>query len=155
MKLFKVILPTKSLFTNIWGVDPLESNIISFDADYSASQLSHQLVFQILVGCLEKYIFHTVIDEGEATCIMSLLSWKALDSPQISTSPTVLKAFDGNLFKPHGIITSLPIELGGKTISIEFEVVDSTFDYNLLFECSWFYVMKVVASSIYQSLREN
>jgi hypothetical protein len=35
----------------------------------------------------------------------------------------MLKAFDGHIFKPHGIIVAFPIELGGKTISIEVEVV--------------------------------
>jgi hypothetical protein len=59
-----------------------------------------------------------MIDEGVATCIMSLSCWKALGSPQLTTSPAILKSFDGHLFKPHGIITPLPIELGGETISL-------------------------------------
>jgi hypothetical protein len=35
------------------------------DIEQSESHLSHQLALQIIVGCLNKNIFHTVIDEGE------------------------------------------------------------------------------------------
>jgi hypothetical protein len=44
----------------------------------------------------------------------------------------MLKAFDGHVFKPHGIVLSFPITLGGKTVTIEVEVVDAPIDYNLL-----------------------
>ena len=44
----------------------------------------------------------------------------------------MLKAFDGHVFKPHGIIPSFPITLGGKTVIVEVEVVDVPTDYNLL-----------------------
>ena len=51
-------------------------------------------------------------------------------------SQTVLKAFDGNMFTPHGIHVALPIELGGKTVVVEVEVVNSPLDYNNLLGCS-------------------
>jgi hypothetical protein len=79
-----------------------------------------------------KNIFRTVFDEGTSTCIMSISCWKALTSPKIDTSATLLKEFYGHMFQPHGIITALPIELGGKTVSIVVEVVDETLEYNLL-----------------------
>jgi hypothetical protein len=139
----------KSLLSTMGGIDPSESNIISFDTEQSESHLSHQLALQITVGCLNKNIFHMVIDEGETTCIMSLSCWKSLGSPQLTTSPTILKYFDGHSFKPHGILTSLPIELRGKTVSVEVEVVDATLDYNMLLGRTWFYAMKVVASTVF------
>jgi hypothetical protein len=139
----------KSLLSSIGGIDPSESNIISFDTEQSESCLSHQLALQIIVGCLNKNIFCTVIDEGETTCIMSLSCWKSLGSPQLTTSQTILKYFDGHFFKPHGILTSLSIELGGKTVSVEVEVVDATLDYNMLLGRTWFYAMKVVASTVF------
>ena len=64
----------------------------------------------------------------------------------------VLKAFDGHIFKPHGILTALPVEIGGKTITIDVEVIDAPLDYNLLLGYTWFYAMKVVASTIFQLL---
>ena len=44
----------------------------------------------------------------------------------------MLKAFDGNVFKLHGIVPSFPITLGGKTVNLEVELVDAPIDYNLL-----------------------
>ena len=54
----------------------------------------------------------------------------------LAASQTILKAFDGHLFTPHGIIAAFPIELGGKTITVEVEVVNMPLDYNLLLRCS-------------------
>jgi hypothetical protein len=91
-----------------------------------------------------------VIDEGATTCIMSMNCWKSLGSPQLTTLETILKAFDGHFFKPHGIFPSLPIELAGKTASVEVEVIDANLDYNILLGRTWFYAMKAVTSSIFQ-----
>jgi hypothetical protein len=127
----------------------LDSKIISFSTEQSESRLSHQLALQITDGCLNKNIFHTVINEGEATCIMSFSCWKSLGSPHLTTYQTTLKYFDGQFFKPHGILTSLSIELGGKTVFVEVELVDTTLDYNMLLDQTWFYTIKVVASTIF------
>ena len=73
-----------------------------------------------------------VLDEGASTSVLSLTCWKALGSPELVTSPTTLKAFDEWGFQPHGLISALAVELGGKIVSIQVEVVDSPLDYNLL-----------------------
>ena len=52
--------------------------------------------------------------------------------------------------QPHGLIPNLLFELGGKTISIQLEVVDAPLDYNLLLGINWFYVMTVVASTVFR-----
>ena len=44
------------------------------------------------------------------------------------------KAFDGNSFPPHGLITACPTKLGGKTIQVDVEVVDAPIAYNLLWD---------------------
>ena len=102
----------------------------------------------LTIGCLGKNICRTVLNEGMATCIMSLSCWRALGSPTLVSSLTILKAFDGHIFKPHGILTALPIKIGSKTVTIDVEVIDSPLDYNLLFGRTWFYAMKVVASTV-------
>lgn len=61
----------------------------------------------------------------------------------------MLKAFVDHTFKPHGIIVVFLVELGGKTVSIEVEVVDAPLDYNLLLGRSWFYAMMAVVSSVF------
>ena len=72
------------------------------------------------------------MDEGASTCVMSLSCWKGLGSLEIVPSQSMLKAFDGHVFKPHGIVPSFPVMLGGKTVTVEVEVVDAPIDYNLL-----------------------
>lgn len=90
-----------------------------------------------------------MIDEEATTCIMSLSCWKALGSPKHTMSPTILKEFDGHLFRLHIILTSLPIELGGKFVSLEVEVVDASLYYDLLLGCTWFYALKAISSSVF------
>ena len=96
-----------------------------------------------------KKVFRTVLDEGALTSVLSLSCWKALGSPEIVTSPTTLKAFDGQGFQPHGLISALAVELGGKTIYIQVEVVDAPLDYNLLLGRNWFYAMNAIASIVF------
>ena len=91
----------------------------------------------------------TVIDEGTATSMMSFSCWKGLVSPELSQSATMLIAFDGRYFQPHGILPSLKVQLGGKTITIEVEVVDAPLDYNILLGRNWMYSMQAVASSLF------
>ena len=55
----------------------------------------------------------------------------------------MLKAFDGHVFKPHGIVPAFPITLGGKTVNVEVEVVNTPIDYNLLLSQSWTYAMEM------------
>src|SRR5713101_5436795 len=62
----------------------------------------------------------------------------------------MLTAFDGRTFRPHGILPSLKVRLGGKTIAIEVEVVDVPLNYNLLLGRNWMYSMQVVSSSLFR-----
>jgi hypothetical protein len=93
-----------------------------------------------------------VIDEGVATCMMSLTCWKAIGSPTLSQSLTMLNAFDGHSFFPHGILPAFPVQLGGKMVEVDVEVVDAPLDYNLLLGRNWTYAMTAVISSIFHTL---
>ena len=59
----------------------------------------------------------------------------------MSKSASMLTAFDGRSFRPHRILPTLKVHLGGKTIAIEVEVVDAPLDYNLLLGRNWMYSM--------------
>ena len=65
-----------------------------------------------------KTIGRVVVDEGASTCVMSLTCWKALGSPELVPSNTLLIAFDGRSFHPHGILPSFEIKLAGKAVVI-------------------------------------
>ena len=47
----------------------------------------------------------------------------------------------------------LSVDLGGKTISIQVEVVDAPLDYNLLLGRNWFYAMTVLALTVFRILQ--
>jgi hypothetical protein len=124
-----------------------------FNLDNYASRLSHQLDFQVDVVVHNQQIHRTTLDEGASTCVMSLACWKGLKSPPLNKFPMMLRAFDGRGFHPYGILQSLPIRLGGKTVTVDVEVVDAPLDYNLLLGRSWFYAMTVVALSVFRCVQ--
>ena len=92
----------------------------------------YHVAFQIHVGYLKYTIKHTIVDEGTATCVMSLVCWKSLVSLTLSHSLTMLTTFDGRSFHPHSILPSFSIQLGGKIVEVDVEVVEVPLDYNLL-----------------------
>ena len=104
----------------------------------------------IHVECLNNTIMCTVIDEGVVSFVMSLLCWKGLGSPTLSQSATILTTFYGKSFRPHGILPSLEVQLGGKIVTIEVEVVDAPLDYNILLGRNWMYNMQDIASSLFR-----
>lgn len=77
--------------------------------------------------------------------------WKTLGSPSLSRSPTTLKTFDGKKYTPYGILSNLQIELGGKTITIDVEVV-GLLDNNILLGRPWLYVMVAVVSTYFRTI---
>lgn len=64
--------------------------------------------------------------------MMSMSCWKAIGSPSIVPSPSLLTTFDGHSHRLHKIIPAFPICVGGKVVNIEVEIVDVNLDYNLL-----------------------
>ena len=80
--------------------------------------------------------------------MMSLSCWRALGSPDMTPSGALLKDFDGHTFKPHGIVPAFPVELGGKMVTVDVEVVDAPLDYNLLLGWSWSYAMTAIVSTV-------
>jgi len=83
---------------------------------------------------------------------MSINCWKTLGSPPLSRSSTTLKAFDGRTYTPYGILSNLQVELGGKIVEIEVEVIDGNLDYNILLGRPWIYAMAVVVSTYFRKI---
>jgi hypothetical protein len=64
----------------------------------------------------------------------------------------LLTDFDGQSFRPHGIIPSFLVQLGGKTVCVEVEVVVVLLEYNILLGRIWTYVMHAVVAMIFRVL---
>jgi hypothetical protein len=82
---------------------------------------------------------------------MSKTVWQNLGSPELIPFTITLRDYDGRPSSPKGLFQNVPIELGGKTILIVIEVIDTPLDYNILFGRSYMYDMKAVASSVFQT----
>jgi hypothetical protein len=143
----------KSLLTALGSTETCNPGTIMLDITDLKPRLPYHIVFQIVVAHPTKNftwnIFRTVVDEGTSTCVMLLSCWKAIGQPALSPSPTLLTSFDGLSFQPHGIIPSFPVQLGGKTVCVEVEVVDAPLDYNLLLGRSWTYAMQAVVATVF------
>ena len=83
---------------------------------------------------------------------MSLNYWKSLGSPRLSQSSTTLKDFDEHTYKPCSIINNLHVELGGKIVNVEVEVVDRPLDYNILLGRPWVYAMTASISTYFRMI---
>jgi len=119
----------KALLSSLGSTETCNLGTIMLDTTDLKPHLPYHVAFQIVVAYTTKTftrnIFYTVVDEGTSTCVMSLACWKAIGQPVLSSSPTLLTSFDSQSFRPHGIIPSFPVQLGGKTVRVEVEVVDA------------------------------
>ena len=85
----------KKLVNCIRSFRPENTNLIHFNVKNYKSILPHKLAFQIIMKVVGKKFFRTVLDEGASTSVLSLSCWKAIGSPELVTSPMILKAFEG------------------------------------------------------------
>ena len=143
---------SNALLSASGALEPSGSKIIKFDVMDVKPHLPYHVAFQIHVEYSKYTIKRAVIDEGSATCVMSLPCWKDIGSPTLSKALTMLTTFKGHSFCPHGILPAFPVQLGGKKVEVEVEVVDAPLDYNLLLGHNWTYSMVVIISSIFRTL---
>jgi hypothetical protein len=142
----------KSLLSTLGAVDPADTRLITFDLDSCEPRLPVEVAIQIPVKIRNIIVHRCIIDEGASTCIMSKTIWQKLGSPELIPSAITLRAYDGRPSSPEGLFQNVPVELGGKTILINIEVIDAQLDYNILFGRSYMYAMKAVASSVFRTI---
>jgi hypothetical protein len=130
----------------------VDTQLITFDLDSGEPRLPALIAFQIPVKIRNITVHRCIIDEGASTCIMSKSVWQKLGSPKLIPSSITLRAYDGRPSSPEGLFQNVPVELGGKTILIDIEVIDAPLDYNILFGRSYMYAMKAVASSVFRTM---
>eukprot|EP00253_Pinus_taeda_P020039 PITA_20039 len=63
-----------------------------------------------------------------------------------------LKAFDGQTYTMYGILSNLQVELEGKIVEIDVEVIDGNLDYNILLGRPWIYAMVAVVSTYFRNI---
>jgi hypothetical protein len=65
----------KSLLSTLGEVDPVDTQLITFDLDSGEPRLPTLIAFQILVKIWNITVHRCIIDEGASTCIMSMSVW--------------------------------------------------------------------------------
>jgi hypothetical protein len=98
-----------ALLSMLGALEPSGSKVIKFDVMDVKPRLPYHVSFQIHVEYSKYTIKRAVVDEGSTTCVMSLICWKALNSPTLSKSSNMFTAFDGHSFHPHGILPAFPV----------------------------------------------
>ena len=63
-----------------------------------------------------------------------------------------LKAFDRRTYTSYGILSNFQVELGGKTIEMDVEVIERNLDYNILLGRPWIYAMTAVVSTYFRKI---
>ena len=113
----------KELLSQLGAVDPVKTRLITFDLERKNPWLPSLVVLQIPVKIWNITIHHYIINEGASTCIMSKIVRQQLMSPKLIPSSITLQAYDSRPSQPEGLYQNAPVELGGKTILIEIEVI--------------------------------
>jgi hypothetical protein len=108
-----------ALLTALGALNPSGSKVIKFDVADVKPCLPYHVVFKIHVKGMNITIKHTFIDEVTSTFVLSLSYWKDIVSLSLSQSMTMLIAFDGSYFRPHGIRPTFLVQLGGKTVEVK------------------------------------
>ena len=60
-----------------------------------------------------------------------------------------LLAFDKRTNIDLGILAQTPVTLGGKTVLVDFMVIEDPLDFNMLVEHDYVYSMQVVVSTLF------
>jgi hypothetical protein len=92
----------KALLAALGSTETCNLGTIMLDTTNLKPHLPYHVTFQKVVDypmkTFTQKIFHTMVNEGASTCVMSLACWKAIGQPIFFPSPTLLTAFDGHLF---------------------------------------------------------
>jgi hypothetical protein len=142
----------RNALSALGALEPSGSKVVKFDISDVKPHFLYHVDIQIHMEYSNYTIKRAVVDEGAAMCVMSLICWKDLGSLNLSKSSNMLTSFNGHSFHPHSILPTFLVQLGGKMVEVEVEVVDAPLDYNLLLGCNWTYVMVVVVYFIFRSL---
>ena len=108
------------------------TEVVSFNwSNLKESHLHLSVPFQIVLNVTTRKILHTIVDEGAFLSILSSSAWKAIGSPQLMSASKKILDFNIRPIAPLWILPNFPINLGVKTVCIDFMVVQGPLDLNL------------------------
>ena len=78
-----------------------------------------------------------------------------MGSPNLVSTANQLLAFDRRTCIALGILSQTPVTLGGKTILVDFMVIEDPLDFDMLLGCDYVYAMQVVVSTFFRVIDFN
>ena len=94
-------------------------------------------------------IARCIVDEGASISILSARAWRAMGSPSLVSTASQLLVFDRRTCIALGILAQAPVTLGGKTVLVDFMVIEDPLDFNMLLGCDYVYSMQAVVSTFF------
>ena len=85
---------------------------------------------------------------------MSTRAWQGMGSPRLVSTTSQLLEFHRRCIGL-GIIAQTPVNLGGKTILVDFMVIEDPLDFNMLLGCDYVYSMQAVVSTFFHVMYFN
>ena len=107
------------------------SRIASFDWDRLVELcLPSDAPFQIKLKVEPYTVAHCTVDEGASVSILSNRAWRGMGSPSLVSTYSQLLAFDRRTSISLGILAQTLVTLGGKTILVDFMVIEDPLDFH-------------------------
>ena len=78
-----------------------------------------------------------------------------MGSPSFVSTTSQLLVFDRRNCIALGILAQTPVTLGGKTILVDFMVIEDPLDFNMLLGHDYVYAMQVVLSTFFRVMYFN
>src|SRR5713226_2576788 len=91
-----------------------------------------------------------IVDEGASVSILFARAWRGMGSPSLVSTTSHLLAFDRRNSTALGILSQTPITLGGKTILVDFMVIEDPLDFNMLLGRDYVYAMQAMVSTLFR-----
>ena len=86
-------------------------------------------------------ISHCIVNEGASISILYSRAWRGMGSLDLVSTTSQLLAFDRRTSTTLGIISQTPVTLGGKTVLVDFMVIEDPLDFNMLLRSYYVYSM--------------
>ena len=126
------------------------STSTSFDWDSLVEpRLPSNAPFQIKVKFEPYTIARCIVDEGASISIFFACAWRGMGSPRLVSTASQLLAFDRRTCIALGIHAQAPVTLSGKTVLVDFMVIEDPLDFNMLLGCDYVYAMQAVVSTFF------
>ena len=100
-------------------------------------------------------IAHCIVDEGASVSILSARAWRGMRSPSLVSNTSQLLVFDRRTSTTLGIIAQTIVTLGGKTVLVDFMVIEDPLDFNMILRHDYVYAMLIVVSTFFHVMYFN